>query len=386
MRPIDLDQNATSPLDPAVLESMRPYWFSGGNPESRHGAGRAARRGWEQARQTVAEILGAEPGQVVFTSGGTEANNLGVLGLAVTMDPPGHGVASSIEHPAVAEPIARLMTRGWSLTRVPPRRDGITDTATFLASFRPDTRFATLMLAHNETGAVQPVAEIAHAADKRGIALHTDAVQAVGRIPVHFHQLGVTTLAASAHKFHGPSGIGVLLVRPGARLEPLFVGGGQQQGLRPGTPPVALAVGFAAALQRWQAEEPERTVRMRQLRDRLEAGITAGVGRDHVVRHGPTEEARRLPQTLYLGFPDLDANALLMQLDLAGVYASLGAACASGSTRASSTLLAMGVQESVARASIRFSLGAFTTADDIDQAINRLVRVVLRIRESTGPG
>ncbi len=375
MQPIDLDQNATSPLDPAVLEAMRPHWLAGGNPESRHGAGRAARRAWDQAKRTVAEILGAKPDEVIFTSGGTEANNLAVRGLAMATGGPGHLVCSPFEHPAVAELVERLP--GWVATKAQAQADGTVGLESLLAACTSATQLATLMLANNETGALQPVAELAATLGDRGILVHTDAVQAVGRVPISFHELGVATLAASAHKFHGPQGIGLLLVRKGTRLEPLLLGGGQQRGLRPGTPPVALAVGLAAALERWRADQPARVERMVALRNRLEAGIRAGVGPGQaVIRHGPASESQRLPQTLMLGFPGLDANALLIQLDLAGVYASLGSACASGSTQGSATLLAMGVAESLARASIRFSLGAFTTEPEIDQAIERVVQVV----------
>ena len=376
MQLIDLDQNATSPLDPAVWEAMRPHWLSGGNPESRHAAGRSARRAWDQARRTVAEILNAQPDEVFFTSGGTEANNLAIRGLALAAQSPGAVVSSPFEHPAVAEPLEHLPA-GWSALQVPAQADGTVAVESFLEYSTSSTRLACLMLANNETGAIQPVAELARALAGRSILVHTDAVQAVGRVPVSFRALGVATLAASAHKFHGPQGIGLLLVRKGTRLAPLLFGGGQQTGLRPGTPPVALAVGLAAALERWQADQPGRQERMAALRDRLEAGIRARVEPPQsVVRHGLLDEHGRLPQTLMLGFPGLDANALLMQLDLAGVCASLGSACASGSTQGSRTLLAMGVSESLARSSIRFSLGAFTTESEIDQAIDRVARVV----------
>ncbi len=383
MNAIDLDQNATSPLDPAVLEAMRPYWLAGGNMESRHGAGRAARRAWDQACRCVAEILGAEPDEVVFTSGGTEANNLAIRGLAAVAGGPGEIITSPFEHPAVAEPAGRLAGQGWLLRRAPARADGTMDVEPVLRLVNDQTRLITWMLANTETGANQDVGRLAEGVARTGlkVAVHTDAVQAVGRIPVHFGRLGVATLAASAHKFHGPQGVGLLLVRRGTALSPLLLGGGQQKGLRPGTPPVGLAVGLAAALERWHGEQVERQARLAQFRDRLEAGIRAGVEPGQVVvRHGPLEPACRLPQTLMLGFPGLDANALLIQLDLAGVYASLGAACASGSTQGSATLRALGVPEDLARASIRFSLGAFTTEAQIQEAVARVVRVVISTR------
>lgn len=379
MASIYLDHNATTPLDPEVLEAMRPHWLAGGNPESRHAAGRAARRAWDGARETVARRLGAEPSEVVFTSGGTEANNLAVFGLIGAIGRSSHLVVSPIEHPAVAGPVERLEAEGVAVTRSEVGADGVVDAAALAGAIRPGTALAALILAHNETGAIQPVAELARLAAERGTPVHTDAVQAVGRIPVDFRALGVATLAASAHKFHGPAGVGVLLVRRGTGLAPRLFGGGQQSGRRPGTPSVALAVGMAAALERWHAEAEARAARWRRLRDRLEAALVAALGPGRVARHGPADEARRLPQTLHLGFPGLDGDALLMQLDLAGVAASLGAACASGSTRPSPALLAMNVPADRLRSSVRFSLGATTTEAEVDEAARRVAAAVERI-------
>ncbi len=382
MPPIYLDHNATTPMDPEVLEAMRPHFLAGGNAESRHAAGRSARRAWDDARETVARILGSEGSEVIFTSGGTESNNLAIFGLAGAEGSPGHVVTSPIEHPAIVEPVARLEAAGFAVDRVPVDAQGLADAVAMADAFRPDTRFATLMLGNNETGAIQPVGVLAALADERGIPVHTDAVQAVGRIPVDFRGLGVATLAASAHKFHGPVGVGVLLVKKGVRLGSRLFGGGQQQGRRPGTVAVPLAVGFAAALQRWHEQAGERAARWTSLRDRLEAGLIAALGHDRVVRNGPLDEAARLPQTLNVGFPGLDGDALLMQLDLAGIAASLGSACASGSTRPSPTLMAMRVPDDRLRSSVRFSLGATTNQADIDEAARRIAAVVARIAES----
>jgi cysteine desulfurase len=381
--PIYLDHNATTALDPAVLEAMAPHFLAGGNPESRHAFGRSARRAWELAKETVSQILGAEPPEVIFTSGGTEANNLAVFGLAGAETSPGHVVSSLLEHPAVGEPIARLEAAGFAVDRIPINRDGLADLAHMAETLRDDTRFTTLMLANNETGAIQPVAQLATLSAARGIPVHTDAVQAVGRIPVHFHDLGVTTLAASAHKFHGPVGVGLLLVRRGVKLGSRLFGGGQQQGRRPGTIPVPLVVGLATALQNWHDQSAFRSVHWTKLRDRLEAGLTAALGRDHVVRNGPALNELRLPQTLNIGFPGLDGDALLIQLDLAGIAASLGAACASGSTRPSPTLMSMRVPDDRLRSSVRFSLGASTTEVEIDEAIVRITAVVRQVSEPT---
>jgi len=358
---------------------MRPYFLTAGNADSRHAAGRQARRAWEEAKETVARILGAEPGEVIFTSGGTEANNLAVFGLAGIHQVPGHVVSSPIEHPAVAEAVARLEVEKFRVDRPPVNAEGLADAELMAAEFTERTRLATLMLANNETGAIQPVQRLAGLALVQGIPVHTDAVQAVGRIPVNFHALGVTSLAASAHKFHGPLGIGLLLVRKGFRLRSWLVGGGQQQGRRPGTMAVPLAVGLVVALERWHAGAETRMARWLALRDRLETGLIAALGVDRVIRNGPADLALRLPQTVNLGFVGLDGDALLMQLDLAGIAVSLGSACASGSTRLSPTLVAMRVPGDRLRSSVRFSLGASTTETDIEEAICRIVKVVERI-------
>jgi cysteine desulfurase len=377
--PIYLDYNATTPMDPEVLEAMRPFFLTAGNAESRHSFGRSARRAWDLAKETVARILGAEPTEVIFTSGGTEANNLAIFGLAGAESSPGHVVTSPIEHPAISEPISRLEAAGFAVDRVPVNGLGLADASRMAATFRDDTRFATLMLANNETGAIQPVDALVSLASARGIPVHTDAVQAVGRIPVHFHDLGVTTLAASAHKFHGPPGIGLLLVKSGVRLGSRLFGGGQQQGRRPGTVAVPLAVGLATALQKSHDQSSARITCWTALRDRLEASLIAALGPERAIRNGPTQDKQRLPQTLNLGFPGLDGDAILMQLDMAGIAASLGSACASGSTRPSPTLMAMRVPDDRLRSSVRFSLGAPTTEAEIDEAVTRIVRVVGRI-------
>jgi cysteine desulfurase len=372
MQRINLDQNATSPVDPEVLDAMHPFWLSGGNPESRHSGGRASRRAWTSSVETIARILGAEPDEVVLTSGGTEANNLAILGYLRRFDPPAHVLSSPIEHPAVSEPVKWLNNAGYAVDWSEVKSDGIVSASKMARLATSETRLAVLMRAHNETGALQPVSELATLLADRGIPVHTDAVQAVGRIPVNFHALAVSTLAASAHKLHGPAGIGALLVRKGTTLAPILLGGGQQKALRPGTPPVALAVGFARALELWERGQEVRTTRWRYLRDRLENQLRQGLGTDRVIRLGPSDDAQRLPQTLLLGFPDVDGEALLMQLDLTGIDASIGSACASGSMRPSPSLEAMRVPESLLRSSVRFSLGAQTSEAEIDEAALRV--------------
>ena len=254
MNGIYLDNNATTPLLPAVWEAMRPFLTETyGNPASAHWAGRRARQALEDARERTAAILGAEPDEVIFTSGATEANNLALFGLAGQGS--GHLISSPIEHPSVTEPIERLVQHGFLLDKLPVDHVGIVRAEAVAGLLRPDTRLVSVMYANNETGAIQPVAELA-AQLPRGIAFHCDAAQAAGKLPLHFHTLGVTTLALSAHKFHGPKGIGVLLVHRSAQLAPQLFGGHQQQGRRPGTEAVALAVGLARALELAQQEQP----------------------------------------------------------------------------------------------------------------------------------
>jgi cysteine desulfurase len=370
---IDLDHNATSPLDPDVFEAMKPHWFAGANPESRHSSGRSARRAVIVATETVAKVLHAHPDEVIFTSGGTEANNLAIFGH---VQEPAHIIASPIEHPAIAEPLRELERKGFKVDRPEVSIEGLVSVDLMMEAIRSDTKLATLILAHNETGAIQPVEDLARRCAERKVPVHTDAVQAVGRIPVDFHTLQVQTLAASAHKFGGPCGVGLLLVRQGCAITPRLFGGGQQRGIRPGTIPVALVVGLAAALEKWAREAESRIARWIMLRDRLEANLLEALGPARIVRNGPCESAKRLPQTLHVSFPGAEGDALLMKLDLAGVRASLGSACASGTTKPSESLMAMNLPEDRLRSSVRFSLGVATTEEQIDEAARRIVGAV----------
>ncbi len=368
-----LDNNATTPLLPAVAEAMRPFADEAfGNPASGHGAGRRARQALEDAREQAAALLGARPDEVVFTSGATEANNLAVFGLAG--DAPGHVVASPVEHPSVAEPLRRLREIGFAVDSLPVDPAGVVRPDALSCLMRPETRLVTVMLANNETGAVQPVRALVETA--KGIAFHCDAAQAVGRLPVRFDELGVTTLSLSAHKFHGPRGAGALLVRRGARLRPLFYGGHQQRGLRPGTEPVALAVGLAAALELADKEGETRRAHVEELRHRFLGALQARAV--PVVLNGPEEDG--VPHTINVSFPGCRAEALLMNLDLAGVACSTGSACSSGSLLPSPVLRAMGVPDDVLHSAMRFSLSFLLTEGEIDEAARRVVAAVARLR------
>jgi cysteine desulfurase len=375
---IYLDNNATTPVLPAVCEAMRPYLTDVyANPASAHRAGSRARRALEDARELTAAILGADPGEVIFTSGATEANNMALFGLAG--DPPGHVITSPIEHPSVAEPIGRLEQLGFTVDRLPVAADGVVRADTLVERLRADTRLVSVMLANHETGAVQPVRELVAELDGQ-TAFHCDAAQAVGKLAVHFHNLGVTTLTFSAHKFHGPKGVGALLARKGVRLRPHVLGGHQQQGRRPGTEPVALIVGLATALELWRKQAEEQVEHVRRLHalflDQLRA--TAGP----VVVNGPAEgtSTRGLPHTLNISFPGCRADSLLMNLDLAGVACSTGSACSSGSLLPSPVLQAMGVPAEVLHSAMRFSFSMLTTQAEVAEASRRIAAVVARLR------
>lgn len=375
---IYLDNNATTPLLPAVWEAMQPYFLDvPGNPASAHSAGRRARQALEDARERTAGLLGAYPDEVVFTSGATEANNLAIFGLAG--EPPGHVITSPVEHPSVAEPIQRLEHLGFVVDRLPVDSMGIVWPDALQEKVRPETRLVSVMLVNNETGTVQPVVELAKRSFGR-VAYHCDAVQAAGKLPLHFQDLSVTTLALSAHKFHGPKGVGALLVRRQAKLQPRFLGGHQQQGRRPGTEPVALAVGLAAALEIAQHQLTTRTEQVRRLRthflNRLQATAAP------LVLNGPAEDqpGYALPHTVNLSFPGCRAESLLMNLDLVGVACSTGSACSSGSLLPSPVLRAMGVPEEVLHSAMRFSFSPLLTEAEVDEAARRIALVVHRLR------
>jgi cysteine desulfurase len=378
-----LDNNSTTALCPAADQAMRAYLRAGcGNPASAHAAGRQARRALEDARERTAARLGAHPDEVVFTSGATEANNLALLGLCG--EPPGHLLTSPVEHPSVLEPFRHLAAAGFALDDLPVDAQGVVPTDALPVRLRPDTRLVAVMLANHETGAIQPVRALAEAlvgAEGRP-AFHCDATQAVGKIPVHFHELGVSTLSLSAHKFHGPQGVGALLVRRGVKLRPLAHGGHQQRGLRPGTEPVALAVGLAAALEEAEREADSRCARVCRLRE-----LFLGYLQEHaapLVLNGPVEGG--LPHTLNLSFPGVKADALLIALDLAGVACSTGSACSSGSLLPSPVLQAMKVPAVVLHSAMRFSLSALLSEEQIIDAARRVAAAVRRLRQAVeGP-
>jgi cysteine desulfurase len=372
---IYLDHNATTPIDPRAARAMaRCRRAAFGNPASQHGFAARARRALEEARKSVARIVGARGGprggRVVFTSGGTEANNLAILGLAAA-DKPRRIVISAVEHPSVAGPAEELARRGWQLDRIRVLPEGSIDLAHLSALLAEPPALVSIMLGNNETGVLQPVRQAAQMCRAAGTLIHCDAVQAVGKIAVDFSELGVDALTLSAHKFHGPRGVGALIVRHGVEPSPLLFGGFQQDGLRPGSEPVELAVGLAAALEAWERHARARLRRMSRLRDRLEALLLAECPGAVIVG----VSAPRLPHTTSVAFPGLDRQALLMALDQAGVACSTGSACASGSSEPSPVLLAMGCPSEVVQGALRLSLGASTKAREVDEAARRIAGV-----------
>ncbi len=365
---IYLDHNATTPLAPEVLEAMLPYLGAEfGNPSSDHALGRRARQAVEEARSSVAALIGAAASEVVFTSGGTESNNLAIRGVAAQAPSARRRiVTSTVEHPATAAPLALLEASGWTLTRVSVTASGILDLDAALAALDDDVALVTVMLAQNETGALMPVAALAAAARAHGTVVHTDAAQAIGKIPVSVDDLGVDLLSIAAHKCYGPKGVGALYVRRGTPLSPLVVGAGQEGGLRPGTENVAGIVGLGAAarlaIDHLEADAP----RIAQLRDELWTALSAKV--PVIGRYTP--EVACLPNTLLVSFPGvLGADVLARVPQLA---ASTGSACHAGEHTPNATLLAMGVAPEVALGAVRLSLGRGTTRADVEAAVELL--------------
>jgi len=378
MEPIYLDHNATTPTRPEVVEDMaRCHAQHYANPVGRHRPGQRARRVLDDAREKIAEILGADLSpprrdRLIFTSGGTEANNLAVLGIALAGNgPPGRIVISAGEHQSVIEPAEHLLEQGWRLDTLGLTPQGVVRLEQLPPLLAADTRLVSVLLGNHETGVIQPVEQLAAICNRAGVPMHTDAVQAVGKVTVNFRVLGVAAMSIAAHKFQGPPGVGALIVRQDVRIAPLMFGGHHQSGLRPGTEPVPLAVGMAAALELWHKEQQRHARRLTALRDRFERQLRAGL--PDVVFHGI--RAKRLPQTSSAAFPGLDGETLLMALDVAGVACSIGAACSSGSTELSPTLRAMDLPKELVASSLRFSFGATNTEAEIDEAVRRIVRV-----------
>jgi cysteine desulfurase len=379
MKRIYFDHNATTPIAPEVLAAMLPYLTEEyGNASSIHAFGQNARGAVEQARSSVAALVGARAADIMFTSGGTESNNHAILGaVAAAPGKAKHVITSAIEHVAVLDPCRALAKSGIDLTILPVDRDGLVNLEDVRAAIRPETVLITLMLANNEIGTIEPIEEIGKIAAEKGIVFHTDAVQAAGKIPIDVDKLGVDLLSISAHKFCGPKGVGALYIRKGTQLGPLMYGGHSERDRRPGTEDVAAIAGMGKAAELALTGMRKESERMRGLRDRLEQGLLNRVGHSWV--NGA--RAPRVPNTANLTFPFIEGESMVIALDLKGIACSTGAACSSGALEPSHVLMALGLAPEDARATLRLSLGQQTTEAEIDFALETIPPVIERLRQ-----
>lgn len=379
---IYLDHAATTPVDPRVVDAMLRYFTTSyGNPSSVHEPGRDARAGLDWARGTLARIFGCRPRELIFTSGATEANNLalkGVLELAMLdrPDAPHHVITTTIEHHAVLHTVEALGALGAEVTIIPVDASGIVDPADVEAALRPHTRLISVMYANNEIGTIQPLESIARIARRHGVPFHTDAVQAAAALPIAVDELGVDLMSISAHKFYGPKGAGLLYAREGVRLWPAIHGGGQERGLRAGTENVPGIVGLAAALALAVDEREARNAHNLKLRERLIEGLLERVPDAYL--NGDRE--RRLPNNVNVGFDGVDGESVLLDLDLNGIAASSGSACASATNEPSHVLLAIGLSETAADGTLRLTVGRSNTLEDIDRVVETIAASVARVR------
>lgn len=383
MMRIYFDHNATTPVDPAVADAVdRATRQEFGNASSIHHFGQRAKARLDEARNAVAAILGADPSEVVFTSGGTESDNFALRGVAEALGSTGrrHLIATAIEHEAVLNTMAALARRGWRTTLLPVDATGVVSGEALEAAISEETALVSVMTANNEIGTIQPVADLAAIAHRHGALFHTDAVQAVGKIPVDVKAWNVDLLSLSAHKFNGPKGVGALWIRRGVRLTPLLTGGRQERNRRAGTDNVPALVGLGVAAAQARAKLATEGLRLSALRARLEQGILTRV--PDTVLNGAAEP--RVPNTSNIGFDGIEAESLLIALDLEGVAVSTGSACSSGTLEPSHVLRAMGLPPHRTQSSIRFSLGAGNTEADVDYLVDRLPAVVAKLRALTG--
>lgn len=378
MRRIYFDHSATTPVHPAVAEEMIRYITGNfGNPSSVHSFGREARKAVEEAREKVARGLGATPEEIVFTAGGTESDNLAIRGTAyANRDKGNHIITSAVEHHAVLDTCKALEKEGFSLTILPVDGNGLVSPESAANAINKKTILITIMHANNEVGTIEPITEIARLARERGVLVHTDAVQSVGKIPVNVDELRVDLLSISGHKIYGPKGVGALYIRRGTRWQPLNQGGGQERKRRPGTENVPGIVALGKALELAVQDLESESARLKVLRDKLITGVMGRI--PHVRLNGHPEQ--RLPNHVNFSFEFIEGESLLLSLDLEGVAASSGSACTSGSLLASHVLLAMGIPQEVAHGSLRLTLGRDNTGEEVDFFLNILPGIVERLR------
>lgn len=378
MRKVYLDNAATTALSPRVLEAMLPYFTQYyGNPSSVHAFGREAKQGLDKARDQVAKALHCEPSEVIFTGCGTESDNTVLLGVAQRYGDKGkHIITTNVEHHAILHTCEYLEKQGYSVTYLPVDQDGLVTAEQVAAAIRPDTILVSIMFANNEVGTIMPIQEIGAVCKEKGVLFHTDAVQAVGHIPVDVQTMHIDMLSLSAHKFHGPKGVGALYCRKGIRLPSYIMGGAQERGRRAGTENVAGIVGLGAAIQLATEQLEENRAKMTALRDRLMTGIQARISEVKLNGH-PTN---RLPNNVNFSFKYIEGESILLMLDMNGIAASSGSACTSGSLDPSHVLLALGLPHEIAHGSVRLTLGDETTEEDIDYTIDVLEKTVARLR------
>lgn len=378
MRKVYLDNAATTALSPRVLEAMLPYFTQYyGNPSSVHAFGREAKQGLDKARDQVAKALHCEPSEVIFTGCGTESDNTVLLGVAQRYGDKGkHIITTNVEHHAILHTCEYLEKQGYSVTYLPVDQDGLVTAEQVAAAIRPDTILVSIMFANNEVGTIMPIQEIGAVCKEKGVLFHTDAVQAVGHIPVDVQAMHIDMLSLSAHKFHGPKGVGALYCRKGIRLPSYIMGGAQERGRRAGTENVAGIVGLGAAIQLATEQLEENRAKMTALRDRLMTGIQARISEVKLNGH-PTN---RLPNNVNFSFKYIEGESILLMLDMNGIAASSGSACTSGSLDPSHVLLALGLPHEIAHGSVRLTPGDETTEEDIDYTIDVLEKTVARLR------
>lgn len=378
MRKVYLDNAATTALSPRVLEAMLPYFTQYyGNPSSVHAFGREAKQGLDKARDQVAKALHCEPSEVIFTGCGTESDNTVLLGVAQRYGDKGkHIITTNVEHHAILHTCEYLEKQGYSVTYLPVDQDGLVTAEQVAAAVRPDTILVSIMFANNEVGTIMPIQEIGAVCKEKGVLFHTDAVQAVGHIPVDVQAMHIDMLSLSAHKFHGPKGVGALYCRKGIRLPSYIMGGAQEKGRRAGTENVAGIVGLGAAIQLATEQLEENRAKMTALRDRLMTGIQTRISEVKLNGH-PTN---RLPNNVNFSFKYIEGESILLMLDMNGIAASSGSACTSGSLDPSHVLLALGLPHEIAHGSVRLTLGDETTEEDIDYTIDVLEKTVARLR------
>lgn len=378
MRRVYMDHSATTPMDPEIAHAMLKYMVEDfGNPSSIHAFGREARKAVEEARERIASAIGANPAEIIFTSGGTEADNMAILGIATANCKKGtHIITSAIEHHAVLDTCKHLEKNGFTVTYIPVDETGRVRVEDVARAITKNTILITIMHANNEVGTIQPIEEIGKLAREKGVYFHVDAVQSIGKIPVNVDELNVDLLSVSAHKIYGPKGVGCLYVRKGVRLTPITHGGSQERKRRAGTENVPGIVGFGLAMEKAVQDLRDEAARLTRMRDRLIKGILERL--DHTQLNGhPTE---RLPHNVNFSFKFIEGESLLLMLDMKGVAASSGSACTSGSLDPSHVLLAMGIPHEVAHGSLRLTLGRVNTEEDVDYILEVLPPIVERLR------